>query len=796
MLDQNKTLSTLEFTKVREMLAACASTEGAKKEALSLMPSVYPEEILRRQRHTTDALRLIDAKGNPSFGMVRDMTDACDRAEKGATLSAGDLLALANILRTSRSLLDYIRTNRTFDTSLDEIFERLIPNKPLEDRVYRSIISEETIADEASRELYEIRRKIRVESSRIKDTLQKYITGGEYAKYLRENIVTVKNGRYVVPVKAECKNDIKGMIHDTSATGSTIFVEPASVVDANNEIRILRIREEREIEKILHELSGEFALCSRAVVLDYLNITDLAFYFACGALSYKMNGVSPSLSGDRSVRLLRARHPLIDKDKVVPVDITLGGEYDTLVITGPNTGGKTVSLKTLGLFALMAQSGLHIPADEGSSLCVFDNIQVDLGDEQSIEQSLSTFSSHMVNLISILDKITDRSLVLFDELGGGTDPVEGAALAVAIIEHVRARGAMCMATTHYSELKAYALETDGVCNASCEFDVETLRPTYRLIIGAPGKSNAFAISGKLGLSPAIIERAKDLVSSDNRRFEDVIEQLENTRVEMEKRLLEAETMKAEYEAHRDEAEAIIKKRLLEAERTLEQARSKSAAIVESAKASSTYIFAELDAIRKKKEAENFGEELEKTRRAVRSHIRENEDKYNPVDERKNDDYKLPRPLRKGDKVFLVDIGKSAVVLELPDSAGNVQVQAGIIKTRTKLKNLRLEEEETTFTGKDNKKVSTGGYKKQVSSDAINEIDLRGMTGDEAWLAVDKYLDDAMLSGFHTVHLIHGKGTGALKNALWQYLRGDRRIKSFRIGKYGEGDGGVTVVELK
>ncbi len=796
MLDQSKTLATLEFTKVREMLAACAATEGAKREALSLTPSIYPEEILRRQRYTSDALRLIDAKGNPSFGQVKDITDACERAEKGATLSPGELLSLANVLRTSRSLLDYIRTNRTFDTSLDEIFERLIPNKPLEDRVYRSIISEESIADEASKDLYEIRRKIRIESSRIKDTLQKYITGGEFAKYLRENIVTVKNGRYVVPVKAECKNDIKGMIHDTSATGSTIFVEPAAVVDANNEIRILRIREEREIEKILYELSGEFGNCARAVTLDYLNITDLAFYFACGGLSHKMDGVSPRLSGDRSVKLLKARHPLIDKEKVVPVDISLGGEYDTLIITGPNTGGKTVSLKTLGLFALMAQSGLHIPAEDGSSLCVFDNIQVDIGDEQSIEQSLSTFSSHMVNLISILDKITDRSLVLFDELGGGTDPVEGAALAVAIIEHVRAKGAMCMATTHYSELKAYALETDGVCNASCEFDVETLRPTYRLIIGAPGKSNAFAISGKLGLSPAIIERAKDYVSSDNRRFEDVIEQLENTRVEMEKRLAEAEAMKAEYEAHRAEAEAIIKKRLAEAERTLEQARSKSASIVESAKASSNYIFAELEAIRKKQEAENFGDELDKTRRAVRSHIRENDDKYNPVDERKNENYKLPRALRKGDKVFLVDIGKSAVVLELPDASGNVQVQAGIIKTRTKLQNLRLEEEENTFTGKDNKKVSTGGYKRQVSSDAIDEIDLRGKTGDEAWLAVDKYLDDAMLSGFHTVHLIHGKGTGALKNALWQYLRGDRRIKSFRIGKYGEGDGGVTVVELK
>ena len=790
-----KNLHTLEFTKIREMLAACAGTNGSKELALSLMPAEYPEEARRLQKRTTDARRLLDHKGMPSFGMVLDISDICERAGKGATLSAGELLTIGNVLRTSRALLEYIRTNKLFETSLDEIFERLMPNKTLEDKIYRCIISEDMIADEASRELADIRRRIRLEGNRIKETLQKYI-GGSYAKYLRDNIVTMKNGRYVIPVKVECKNEIKGMIHDTSATGSTIFVEPSAVVDANNEIRILETKEEREIERILMELSADVANCERAICLNYLNITELAFIFACGELSRKMDAVEANITEDKHVHLVRARHPLIEKSKVVPVNIEVGGEYDSLIITGPNTGGKTVTLKTVGLFALMARAGLHIPAEESSSICFFDKILVDIGDEQSIEQSLSTFSSHMVNIVSILSQVGDRSLVLFDELGGGTDPVEGAALAVAIIDTVRERGAVCVATTHYSELKAYALDTAGVCNASCEFDVETLRPTYRLVIGAPGKSNAFAISGKLGLSKDIIEKAKNHVSAENRRFETIIEKLENSRMEMEKKLAEAEREREQYERYRRESEATIERRIKESETMLEKARTQSAAMVESAKASSNYIFAQLEDIRKKQDAANFGEQLERTRRAVREHIRDNEDKYNPVAEKTNDNYKLPRPLRKGDTVLLVDIGKEAVVLELPDSSGNVQVQAGIIRTRTKLKNLRLKEQDATFTDKDNQKKAVSTYRKTVSSDCKSEIDLRGKTGDEAWFAVDKYLDDATLSGFRTVHLIHGKGTGALKKVLWEYLRTDKRIRSFRIGQYGEGDGGVTVVELK
>ncbi len=794
----DRNLYTLEFDKVREMLASCAATEGAREMARTLVPLLRDdrEAILEKLGRTTDARRLIDFKGQPSFGMVKDVEGACERAEKGAVLSQRELLEIGNVLKTSRSLLDYIRTNKPFETSLDDIFERLFVFRPLEDKIYRSIISEEMMADEASPALADIRRRIRIESNRIKETLQKYIAGGSYSKYLQENIVTMRNGRYVVPVRAEHKNEIKGMIHDTSTSGSTIFVEPSAVVDANNEIRILETKEQHEIERILAELSGEVASVAYSVRLDYQNITELAFIFACGIFSERLQATAPVISDKRYVRLIRARHPLIDRDSVVPINVSLGEDYDTLIITGPNTGGKTVSLKTLGLFALMTQAGLHIPVEAESEICLFDRVLVDIGDEQSIEQSLSTFSSHMVNIVSILKEVGPRSLVLFDELGGGTDPVEGAALAVAVIESVREKGALCVSTTHYSELKAYALDTAGVCNASCEFDVETLKPTYKLIIGAPGKSNAFAISLKLGLPEAIVKRAEGYVSAENRQFEEIIRKLEESRVEMEKRREETEAMKAEYERHRREAEAVIARRLKDAENELERARNQATSMVQSAKASSEFIFEQLDKLQKQRESENLGSELEKTRREVRQYIRSNDDKYNPVDEKKNDNYVLPRKLRKGDTVMIVNIGKQGVVLEEPDASGNVEVQAGIIKTRTKLKNLRLVEEQSTFTDKNDKKSNVSEIRKQVSRDCIDEIDLRGMTGDEAWLKTDKYLDEAMLTGYHTVRLIHGKGTGALKTALWQYLKGDRRIKTFRIGRYGEGDGGVTVVELK
>ena len=800
MLYTEKTLKTLEFDKIREMLASCAMTEGAKEAARALVPSNDLDTVTLRQRQTTDAKRLMNVKGMPPFGDTKDMTDICDRADKGAILTARELLECANVLRTSRSLLEYVRVNKLFETVLDEMFERMLPDKKCEDRIVRSIISEDMIADDASPELSDIRRKKRVASNRIKDVLQRYISGSSNSKYLQENIVTTRNGRYVVPVKAEYRGEVKGLVHDTSASGATLFIEPMAVVDANNELRVLETKEEKEIERRLASLSADVANISDSLYLNYKNITELAFIFACGELSFRMNGVSPRLADGegvtREIILRGARHPLINKDKVVPTNIDLGGGCDTMIITGPNTGGKTVTLKTLGLFALMTQSGLHIPAKEESCICIFDDILVDIGDEQSIEQSLSTFSSHMVNIVSIMEQVGERSLVLFDELGVGTDPVEGAALAVSVIDAVREKGAMCAATTHYAELKIYALDTEGVKNASCEFDVETLKPTYKLIMGTPGRSNAFAISEKLGLSEKIISHARDLVSSDNRRFEDVIDQLEANRMEMEREKEAAAELRAEYERFKTEAEKKLREDLKNAEKQLEDARNKAAALVESAKLSSDFVLAQLEEVRKKRESEMLGEELERTRREIKKHLRENESKYNPVDEKKDENYVLPRKLHKGDNVYIVNIGKNGVLTDDPDKSGNVTVRAGIITTRTKITNLKLVEDETAVIGKDKVKTTASQYKVSVSRDFKPEIDLRGMNGDEAWLAVDKYLDEAIVAGIRNVYLIHGKGTGALKNALWKFLRGDRRISSFRIGQYGEGDGGVTVVELK
>ena len=791
-----KTLKTLEFDKIRAMLADCALTDGARAMAMELVPSEYVTVVLRNQRHTTDAVRLLGVKGTPSFGMVQDMSGICDRAGKGAMLTARELLDAANVLRTCRGLLDYIRTNRTFETSLDEIFERLIANRPLEDKITRSIIAEDLIADEASAELANIRRKEKSLNNRIKDILSKY-TGGAYSKYLQENIVTQRGGRYVVPVKIEYRGEVKGLVHDTSASGATLFVEPIAVVDANNELRELEAAEQHEIDKILYTLSGEVAGCASALQLDYRNITELAFIFACGELSFRMKGVQPQISGDRSLELKRARHPLIDRDKVVPINVAIGHGHDTLIITGPNTGGKTVTLKTLGLFSLMTQAGLHIPAEEHSSVCMFDNVLADIGDEQSIEQSLSTFSAHMVNIVAIMGQLTERSLVLFDELGVGTDPIEGAALAVAVIESVREKGAICAATTHYAELKAYALETPGVENASCEFDIETLRPTYKLIIGTPGKSNAFAISKRLGLPQEIIDRAEKTVSTDNKRFEDVIEKLEASRIAMERDREEAARMREEYEKFKAEAEKTINDKLSRAEREYEKSQAKAVSMVESAKASADFVLSQLERAKRAKDSERAGEELDRARREIRSHLRANEDKFNPVEKAEDDGYVLPRPLKKGDQVYLRNIGTVATVLSLPDKSGTLTVQAGAARTKTNVSNLKLvDANETIVTDRENRRVPASEYKPMQIKNFSPEIDLRGMNGEEAWYAVDKYIDDAQLCGLKTVHLIHGKGTGALKNALWQFLRSDKRVASYRIGKYGEGDGGVTVLELK
>ena len=683
-------------------------------------------------------------------------------------------------------------------------FERLLVNRALETRIHKAVLAEDTIADEASPALSEIRRKIRSENNRIKEILQKYISGA-YAKYLQENIITTRDGRYVVPVKIEYRNEIRGLVHDTSSSGATVFVEPMGVVEANNELRLLAGKEEEEIARILAELS---ALCADAygtIVEDYRTVTDLAFFFTCAALAEEMHAEMPILSQEPTVSLVRARHPLLHRDTVVPIDVSLGEDYQTLVITGPNTGGKTVTLKTIGLFALMVQAGLQIPAGEASRMGVFSEILADIGDEQSIEQSLSTFSSHMVNIVSILSEVGDRSLVLFDELGAGTDPVEGAALANAILEEVRARGALTAATTHYAELKAYALETEGVQNASCEFDVHTLRPTYRLIVGTPGRSNAFAISQKLGLDMQIIEHARTLLSGSSKRFEDVIDRLEENRIAMEKSREEASRLRREYEDFKKEAEKKLALHISDSEKEIEKSKEKARQILESARITSDFVMAQLEEVKKKQESRHFGEELAAAKRAMRARIQETSNEIYDVEASfgPDEEYTLPRPLAVGDRVFLVSFRQEGVVLDLPDKAGNVNVRAGILTAKVPLSKLRLLGGATDSFAEVRQPSPSASKKEKKSRTANNtprefhqEIDVRGMIGVDAWEKVDKFLDDALLAGLSSVRIIHGKGTGALRASLQNDLRHDPRVKHYRNGAYGEGDHGVTVVDLK
>ena len=799
MLFTSKTQSVLEFDKIREMLSSFCATEGSRSRALSLTPSDDYETVVARQARTYDARRLVNSKGYPPFSAPEGVVPSAERAYKGSVLSPRELLDIASLLRSARGVLDYINTDKLFETSLDTVFTRMLTNRTLEDKITRAIVSEDIIADEASTELAEIRRKIRATNNKIKDTLASYV-GGARLKYLQENIVTMRNGRYVVPVKAEYKNELKGLVHDTSSSGATLFVEPMSVVEANNELKTLNAAESHEIERILSSLSAECGEFSSAISLNYHNITELAFYFGCASLAESMKAERPKIENKRAVDLKRARHPLIPASKVVPIDVKIGDEVDTLIITGPNTGGKTVSLKTVGLRAVMAQSGLQIPALESSTVGIFNKILVDIGDEQSIEASLSTFSSHMVNVVSILSEVGDRSLVLFDELGSGTDPIEGAALATAILEKTRSEGALSVATTHYAELKVYALETPRVENASCEFDVETLRPTYKLVVGTPGKSNAFAISEKLGIAPEIIERAERLIERDNKRFEDVIEKLDTNRMEMEREREKAERMRQEYEAYKQRAEEELKRRIAKTEEEIEKQTLKAKQILDSARASSEFIFRQLEELKKQEDKEKRNEMMTKARQEIRERLASSEKLYSDIDIKEvslDEEYKLPRPLVVGDKVYLVTVGKEGIVTAVKDKHGLISVTAGILKTKVTEDKLRLIDGRTQFKRKnESPKPSEGKVKKSIVSTFRPEIDVRGMIGDDAWFVVDKYLDDAVLASIPSVRIIHGKGTGALRAALWRYFKNDPRIKSYRHGEWGEGDAGVTVIEFK
>lgn len=797
MLFSAKTLQTLEFDKIIDMLVECTPTDGAKARARTLSPSDDYDTVVMRLRRTEDAKRLINAKGYPSFSAPESVVPSAERAYKGSILSPSELLDVASLLHSARMISDYSNTDKPFETSLDPIFARLLVNRQLEDRITKSILSEDMIADEASPALADIRRKIRQTNNKIKDTLQSYV-GGARLKFLQENIVTMRNGRYVVPVKSEYRNEMQGLVHDTSSSGATLFVEPMAVVEANNELKRLSAEEEHEIERILSALSAECGEQSSVITLDYHNITDLAFVYGCATLAMSMRAEMPKVSRECMIDLKRARHPLIPKDKVVPIDVSIGGETRTLVITGPNTGGKTVTLKTMGLLTIMAQSGLHIPASETSSIGVFGEVLADIGDEQSIEASLSTFSSHMVNVADILNNVGERSLVLFDELGSGTDPIEGAALATAILEETEARGALTAATTHYAELKVYALETKGVKNASCEFDVETLRPTYRLIVGTPGKSNAFAISEKLGISPEIISRAGRLIENDNKRFEDVIERLDTNRIEMEKQRDTAERMRIEYETFKRTAEEELKRKIAKSEEEIAKQTLKAKQILESARASSEFIFRQLEELRKQEDKDKRNEMMNTAREEMRRRMRESEGLMSGVsikDISLEEDYKLPRPLRLGDKVFLTTVKTEGTVTALADKKGLVSVSAGVLKTKVTEDKLRLLDGTVKYVSDTQPKANEGKVKKTVDTSFRPEVDVRGMIGDDAWFVVDKYIDDAVLANIPTVRIIHGKGTGALRAALWKYFKYDKRIKSYRHGEYGEGDAGVTVLTL-
>ncbi len=794
-----RAIVTLEFDKVLAVLSDCAPFEGCEEIIKNITPSVSRDFIINMQRQTTEAKNLVVTKGAPSFGGIKDISESLFRAEKGASLNTLELLRVADVLRAAASITHYFGESINGESTLFEFSSRLITNKYLYEAITGAVIGEDLIADTATSELYDIRRKMKNAGNKARESLQRYISSGEYSKYLQENIITMRNGRYVIPVRAEYKNEIKGLVHDTSASGATLFIEPMSVVEANNELRVLEVREQAEIEKILFHLTSEVSRFSNVLKTDYEVLCDIGVVFAKAELSFRMNAASPIITEKRNINLKKARHPMLDKEKVVPIDVSIGNGYRMLVVTGPNTGGKTVTLKTLGLFSLMAQCGLHIPCDDGSVVPVFTNILADIGDEQSIEQSLSTFSAHMVNIVDILGKVNESSLVLFDELGAGTDPIEGAALAEAILERIRAVGCLCAATTHYAELKAYALETEGVSNASCEFNIETLRPTYKLTIGLPGRSNAFAIAERLGIDKSIISAANDYVPGESRRFEEVMNELENTRSGLEAereqvRKLKSELSESKAQARLDREE--LNKKISELEAKAEKEARK---LIDSAKAASDYIFEELDEIRRKKEADDFAKALAATKANVASKVKQTSEKLGLNLERAETIYKPSREFKVGDEILVYDLKKEGKITKIDKEQYFVQI--GYAKLKTNKENLRLlsdlEDENSAKKKKQSKKPNRAGMSTPAVSQSIRaEIDVRGMIGDDAWLTVDKYIDEAVLANLSNVTIIHGKGTGVLRQVIQQRLRRDSRVDSIRPGTFGEGDSGVTVVTLK
>lgn len=783
-----KTLRILEFDKILDMLSKHAVNDETKERVQNLSPRTDFDAVNTALNDTDGAVVMICKYGSPSISAVSPVEPAIKRIDIGGSLSMPELLNIAKVLKTVTQLKKYYDGH---ESSIDRYFACLGKNTQVEERISSSIMSETEMADGASAELANIRRKIDRASDKIKDSLNSMIRSPHYQKFLQDPIVTLRNDRYVVPVKAEHRGEVHGIVHDVSASGGTIFVEPASVVDANNELHSLAAKEKIEIERVLSELTAMVAEIADIVQADYNAIIDIDMLFAKAKLALEQKAVCPQINQEGKILIKNGRHPLIDRKKVVPQNISLGYDFDSLIVTGPNTGGKTVVLKTLGLFSIMAQSGLFVPADDGTVLAVFDGVYADIGDEQSIEQSLSTFSAHMTNIVSILNKITPDSLVLFDELGAGTDPIEGAALANSILNYVKNLGAKVVATTHYSELKIYALSTDRVENASCEFDVETLSPTYRLLIGIPGKSNAFAISKKLGLSDFIIEDSKKLLSKETVKFEDVLATIEENRKISETSKTQQEHLERQVAEIKEELENERKRLEKQREEIIERANKKAAEIIEEAKAETEDILNKMRELQKEKDQKEALKAMEEVRKDINLSLKK---------AKKTPGIPKPKPVKTninafkpGMSVLIVDLNDKGTLLSIDKKTGTGVVQMGIMKTTSKLSNLVILEDETKkniakFIPQKNVKGGTKTVK--------TEVDLRGMILEEAIDETDMFLDRAAMSGLSTVTIIHGKGTGVLRSGIHSMLRKHPHVKAFRLGRYGEGENGVTVVELK
>ena len=783
-----KSMRTLELPLILQILQEEAVCAAAKEEALKLRPSDIPTEVAEKLRETSDAKKLISMKGTPPVADIREVTGSLSRARLGGMLNTRELLDIAGVLRSARQMKSWTSEDAG---SLTGLFSALIANKFLEEKITLSIVGEDEIADAASSELASIRRHMRAANARIRDVLNKIITSPSYSKILQEPIITMRSDRYVIPVKAEHKGALGGLVHDVSSSGQTIFIEPMQVVQANNEIRELQAKEKKEIERILMELSNDAAGFEEDILCDQHILVRLDLIFAKAKLSYRMNADAPGLSEDGCIRLKRARHPLIDPKKAVPIDISVGGDFDTLVITGPNTGGKTVSIKTLGVCCLMAACGLHIPADSGSMVPVLKKVLADVGDEQSIEQSLSTFSSHMSNIVGMLKEADEDTLILFDELGAGTDPAEGAALAIAIIEYARSQGAKIAATTHYAELKVYATATAGVMNASCEFDVETLRPTYRLLMGIPGKSNAFEISRRLGLDESIIDDAKSRMASEQTDFEHVVSLLQKEQHHMEQAKLEAEKLRLQAESDARAAAELRKAAEEEKQKAGASAKREADRLLREARRVSDEVFDELNEMRKKALKAENAQQINEERVNLMKKLNEAQDSLGVTSEEAEDDRKPTRPAKAGDTVLLLKLGTQASVISA-NADGTLTLQAGILRITAKQEEVRLVEDAEKVKAKFKKKTEAQIHRLAVSP----EVDLRGSMTDEALLMLERYLDSARTAKLPSVRIIHGKGTGALRKAVQDYLRRDPGVKSFRLGRYGEGEDGVTIAELK